>query len=111
VASNSVIKNLIARGGVATIMHFGTVISEIDAGVLAARRIVNPTLKRTLCLARRTDRQRSTPEDRLLDLLGRALLRFVERAGPIARPLPALSGPLSDSLPDFSGASVSERSI
>jgi LysR family nitrogen assimilation transcriptional regulator len=106
VASNSVIKNLIARGGVASIMHFGTVTTEIDAGILAARRIVNPTLKRTMYLVRHLDRPRSQSEDRLLDLLGRILLRFVAQAGAIAHPMPALSHPLSAALPASREASM-----
>lgn len=98
VASNAVIKNLIARGGVAAILHYGTVVDELAAGVLAGRRIANPALKRTLYLARRIERPRSRHEDVLLDLLGQFLQRFAQQAGPIMRPLPSLGRPLSQAL-------------
>ena len=98
VASNTVIKDLIARGGVATIMHYGTIVDELRAGLLAARRIVNPTLKRTLFLARRLDRRRCGLEDELLDLLGRQLLRFAEQSDGTLRPLSALKVPLARAL-------------
>jgi LysR family nitrogen assimilation transcriptional regulator len=100
VASNTVIKNLLMRGGVAGIMHYGTVMDELLAGTLAARRLYQPTLKRTLCLAWRTDAPPSEQQAPLIDLIGRLLLAFVQRAGPIARPLPVLHRPLSEVLPD-----------
>jgi LysR family transcriptional regulator, nitrogen assimilation regulatory protein len=100
VASNTVIKDLLMRGGVAGIMHFGTVMDEVLAGTLTTRRLYEPTLKRTLCLAWRTDAPPSERLGPLIDLLGRLLLAFVERAGAIARPLPALHRPLSDALHD-----------
>jgi LysR family nitrogen assimilation transcriptional regulator len=98
VASNIVIKNLLMRGGVAGIMHFGTVMDEVLAGTLAVRRLCQPTLKRTLCLAWRNDAPPSARQAPLIDLLGRLLLAFVERAGPFARPMPALRRPLSEVL-------------
>lgn len=100
VASNTVIKDLLMRGGVAGIMHFGTVMDELLAGTLAARRLCDPTLKRTLCLAWRSDAPPPVRQAPLIDLLGRLLLAFFERAGPIARPLPALRRPLSEALHD-----------
>jgi LysR family nitrogen assimilation transcriptional regulator len=100
VASNTVIKDLLMRGGVAGIMHFGTVMDEVLAGTLATRRMYQPTLKRTLCLAWRNDAPPPERQAPLIDLLGRLLLAFVERAGVIARPLPALHRPLSDVVHD-----------
>lgn len=88
------------RGGVAGIMHFGTVMDEVLAGTLATRRMYQPTLKRTLCLAWRNDAPPPERQAPLIDLLGRLLLAFVERAGVIARPLPALHRPLSDVVHD-----------
>ena len=98
VASNTVIKDLVMRGGVAGIMHFGTVMDEVQAGTLATRRLYQPTLKRTLCLAWRSNAPPAEEQTPLIDVLGRLLLAFVERAGEIARPLPALRKPLSDAL-------------
>jgi LysR family nitrogen assimilation transcriptional regulator len=100
VASNIVIKDLLMRGGVAGIMHFGTVMDELLAGTLAARRLCNPTLKRTLSLAWRNDAPPSIQQAPLIDVLGRLLLAFVERAGAFARPLPPLRKPLSEVLHD-----------
>ena len=88
------------RGGVAGIMHFGTVIDEVLAGTLTARRLHQPTLKRTLCLAWRSDAPLSEQHAPLIDLLGRLLLGFMKRAGAITRPLPALRSPLSNALHD-----------
>jgi LysR family transcriptional regulator, nitrogen assimilation regulatory protein len=100
VASNTVIKDLLMRGGVAGIMHFGTVMDEVLAGTLATRRLYQPTLKRTLCLAWRSDAPPLERQAPLFDLLGRLLRGYVERAGAIVHPLPALLGPLSNLLHD-----------
>jgi LysR family nitrogen assimilation transcriptional regulator len=45
------IKTMIARGSAAGILPYGTVLAEVSAGILYARPIVAPVLRRTLYLA------------------------------------------------------------
>lgn len=51
VRSISGIKTLVARGSAAGILPYGTVLAEVSAGILFARPIVTPVLRRTLYLA------------------------------------------------------------
>lgn len=104
VSSVAVIKDLVASGGVATIMPMGAAIHDLQLGRLAARRIFNPTLKRTLYLVRRAGCPGSVPEDLLIDFLGGILLRFLTKVGPLAHQLPSLNRPLSQSLTELLGA-------
>ena len=88
-------KALVANGDVATVMPYGTVFDDIERGRLIGRRIVNPTLKRTLYFVRSLRRAPIQNENALLDLLGTLVRVFLERMGPLATGLPALDGPLS----------------
>jgi LysR family nitrogen assimilation transcriptional regulator len=95
ISSISAMKSLVAKGDVATIMPYGTVVDDIEQGRLVGRRIVNPTLKRTLYFVRSLRRAPIQNEDALLDLLGASVSLFLERMGPLASSLPAMEGPLS----------------
>lgn len=110
VSSVAGIKDMVANGGVATIMPMGVAIHDMQLGRLAVRRIVEPTLKRTLYLARSAERSGSAAENRLVDLLGGVLLRFVATLAPLARGLPALERPLSEILAGQLGKARAFRS-
>ena len=106
VASISTIKSLVAHGDAATVMPYGTVFAEVEAKRLRARRIVNPPLQRTLYLVRSLRRAPLKRETELVDFLGRMMITFAERMGPLARRLPTLDGPLSKAVEAFHGASA-----
>ena len=106
VASISAIKSLVAHGDAATIMPFGSVIDEIERGRLHGRRITNPTLKRTLYLARSLRRAAFKREGELVDFLGRMMVRFGERLGVLAKPLSGLERPLSIAVEQYDGAAA-----
>jgi LysR family nitrogen assimilation transcriptional regulator len=95
VASISAMKSLVAHGNAVTIMPFGSVAEDIKSGRLAARRIVNPPLLRTLYLARSLRRAAFKHEDELLDFLGRMTQVFGDQLGVLATRLPSLDRPLS----------------
>ncbi len=69
ISSISAMKSLVASGDAATIMPYGTVVDDIGRGRLVGRRIVNPTLKRTLYFVRSLRRAPIQNEDAVLDLL------------------------------------------
>lgn len=95
VASLGTIKRMVAQGDAATIMPYGSAVDEIEAGLLAGRRIANPALRRTLYLVRSLRRAPIQNEGALIDLLGTMLDVFLQRLGPLGTRLPALEGPLS----------------
>ena len=95
VSSINTIKSLVAHDDAATIMPYATVIDDLDSGRLVGRRIANPTLKRTLSLARSLRRAPIKHEAALLDLLGTMVNRFCEKMGRLVVKLPILDGPLS----------------
>jgi LysR family nitrogen assimilation transcriptional regulator len=97
VSSITMIKQLVAAGGVASIMPFASVKQEIEAGTLCGRRIVEPVMKRTLYLIRSARRARFVHDRELIDYLGSAILHFASVLGELAKPLESLSGPLSES--------------
>ncbi|KAA2211574.1 LysR family transcriptional regulator [Teichococcus oryzae] len=94
-SSVAAIRSLLFREQVATIMAFGSAAEDIQAGRLVGRRIVSPSLRRTLFLARLIRRPLFLNEGALIDLLGRAMSGMVEAMGTLATPLPSLSAPLS----------------
>lgn len=98
VSSISMMKNMVAHGDAAAVMPYGNAIDDIESGRLAGRRIVNPSLKRTLYLVRSLRRAPFKYEDELLELLGAMSQRFADRLGPLARRLEALGQPLAASL-------------
>lgn len=95
VASITAIKSLVSHGDAATVMPYGTIIADVNAGRLKVRRIVDPPLKRILYLARSSRRAKFKSESALIDFLGRMMVVFGERMGTLAQRLPALDQPLS----------------
>jgi len=95
VSSIGAIKSLVAHNDAATIMPYGSVVDDIELGRLAGRRIANPTLKRTLYLARSLRRAPIQHEDALLDMVGTMINRFCDKLGVLAVRLPPLEAPLS----------------
>ena len=98
VSSISMMKNMVAHGDAAAVMPFGNAIDDIESGRIAGRRIVNPTLKRTLYLVRSRRRAPFKYENELLELLAATCVQFAERLGPLAKRLEALDQPLSATL-------------
>jgi len=104
VSSIAAIRSLVAEGDATTVMPFGSAVEDIERGRLRGRRIVNPTLRRTLYFARSLRRAPIKREGDLLDLLGRKVVGFAERLGPLAKPLVALDGPLSAAVDEHQAA-------
>jgi LysR family nitrogen assimilation transcriptional regulator len=98
VSSISMMKNMVAHGDAAAVMPYGNAIDDIESGRLAGRRIVNPSLRRTLYLVRSLRRAPFKYEDELLELLGAMSVLFAEKLGPLARRLEALDEPLAATL-------------
>ena len=101
VSSISARKSLVENGDAATIMAYGSVAAEVAGGRLATRRIVNPTLHRTLYLARSLRRAEFKHERALLDVLGEIVRNFCKSLGDLAQPLPALGRPLSEAVAEL----------
>lgn len=95
ISSISARKSLIEHGSAGTVMAYGSVAAEVEQGRLATRRIVNPTLHRTLYLVRSQRRPDFKHEGPLIDFLGRTVQALAHRLGPLAQALPALDLPLS----------------
>ncbi|MCY0093421.1 LysR family transcriptional regulator [Hoeflea ulvae] len=93
--SITMLKQLVAEGGVATIMPYASAIDEITLGGLRMRRIFDPPIKRTLFLVTTSRRIPLSQEAAFLDFLGAAILRFSEALGPLAEPFPVLKQGLS----------------
>ncbi len=89
-SSIAAMKKLVASGAAASIMPFGSASDEVDRGVLQSRRIVNPSLHRTLYLVRSSRRGRLKSERAFLDFVRAAMLRMVTALGPLARKLPGI---------------------
>ncbi|MFV0493430.1 MAG: LysR family transcriptional regulator [Pseudorhodobacter sp.] len=81
--SVSMMKSLIRKGGVASVMPRGTVASEIKRGLLVQRRIVNPVVTRTLYLVRSSRRAPFQAEAEISDFLFSMVDDFAERMGPL----------------------------
>ncbi|EHM03190.1 LysR substrate binding domain protein [Acetobacteraceae bacterium AT-5844] len=97
-SSVAAIRSLLLKEPVATIMAYGSAVEDIRAGRLVGRRIGAPPLKRTLYLVRSLRRALFLNESALIDLLGRAMLQLVDAMCPLARALPSLSAPLSQTV-------------
>lgn len=87
VQSVRAMKILAAEGLGASILPYGAVAAELRSGTLAAERIDEPKLERTLYLIRPEKRSPSGSEARLLVLLKQMRGRLNELLGPLARPL------------------------
>lgn len=95
VSSIAMLKRLVADGGVATVMPYASVREEVESGVLHFRRIIEPVPLRRLYILHNRRRGLMGQDGDVLDVLQAELARFMETLGDLARPLPALSGPLS----------------
>lgn len=80
------IKGLILRGEAASILPLASVIDEVQAGLLDARPIVQPTLRRTLFLAWPQRRGALHSEAALRTQLLDVLDGLRQRLGPLAHP-------------------------
>jgi LysR family nitrogen assimilation transcriptional regulator len=81
--SISVMKSVVARGHAASFMPYGTAIDELRAGVLVARRITDPVIRRTLYMVRPSKHPPFRNEDAIQDVLMRAQARLVASLGPL----------------------------
>jgi LysR family transcriptional regulator, nitrogen assimilation regulatory protein len=87
VQSIAAMKSLVRRGGVATIMPYGTAAEELRQGLLIGRRIDRPAVTRTLCLVRPARRRPFRNEAALLAFLERIVTSLTEQLGALARRL------------------------
>lgn len=94
-SSVGVIKTLVASGEAASVMPYASAIDELRRGELQARRIVDPSLKRTLYLVRSSRRKAFRSETKLLEVLRDATKRLADELGPLAARLPALDSPFA----------------
>jgi LysR family nitrogen assimilation transcriptional regulator len=108
VSSIAARKSLVEHGDAVTIMAYGSVAAEVERGRLATRRIVNPTLHRTLYLVRSLRRAEFKHERELIDFIGRIVLVFSERLGELAKRLAALDRPLSQVVAELDSAGMGD---
>lgn len=71
-------KDMVMRGLGLTVLPYGAVQKEVTDGLLAARRIIEPDLSRTLYLARARQHPRSTARDALESLVLRLVATLCE---------------------------------
>jgi LysR family nitrogen assimilation transcriptional regulator len=82
--SISVMKSVVARGHAASFMPYGSAIDELRNGTLVARRLTDPTLRRTLYMVRPSKHPPFQHEDAIRDVLERAQDRLVASLGTLA---------------------------
>lgn len=87
VQSTQALKLLIADHSVASILPYGLAFPELRTGALVGRRIVEPTLTRTLFMARTDKRLSDSNEAALAELLDSIRLRLLDLLGPLAIPI------------------------
>ena len=80
-------RNLIDKGIASGIMPFGSIAHELASGTLAARRIVEPAVPRTLYLAHRIRPVPFHYDTEFKAFLSKALRRLTVKLGDLARPL------------------------
>lgn len=85
--SVSMMKSLVTRGEVASVMPRGTVAAELSAGQMVCQRIATPTITRTLYLARSVRHPRYRSEAEIADFLYDLVDIFVEKLHPLAHKL------------------------
>jgi LysR family nitrogen assimilation transcriptional regulator len=110
VSSIATIRGLVAQGDASTVMPYGSALEDIERGRLRGRRIVNPTLRRTLYFARSLRRAPIKREGELLDLLGRMFAGFADRLGPLAKRLPTLEGSLAAAVDEYQVSQIDQPS-
>lgn len=81
--SVSMMKSLVMKGEVASVMPRGSVAAELEAGRMVSLRIKNPTVTRTLYLARSTRHARFRAEAEIADFLYELVDGFAEKLGPL----------------------------
>ncbi|MFT3718224.1 LysR family transcriptional regulator [Pseudorhodoferax sp.] len=86
VRSIAAIKGLVLRGEAASILPYASVISEVQAGLLDARAVVAPALRRTLYLAWPQRRGPLPHEAALVAEIRAALEDLTARLGALAHP-------------------------
>jgi LysR family nitrogen assimilation transcriptional regulator len=87
VQSSLALKLLIADTAVASVLPYGLAVNELRGGALRARRIVEPTLHRTLYLVRSSRKLSKRSEAALDVVLASIRLRVAEQLGPLAEVL------------------------
>lgn len=85
VQSMSALRDIALRGLAACILPYGTVIQDLKAGALSARRIVDPPITRTLYLVRAAGRPPLSNEAALDTLIHDMILLLKDALGPLAR--------------------------
>jgi LysR family nitrogen assimilation transcriptional regulator len=81
--SISVMKSVVARGHAASFMPYGSAIDELRNGTLVARRVTDPTIRRTLYMVRPSKHSPFQQEDAIQGVLGRAQQRLVASLGTL----------------------------
>jgi LysR family transcriptional regulator, nitrogen assimilation regulatory protein len=87
VRSVSAIKGLVARGAAAAILPYALVIEDVRNGILDARPIVMPSVRRTLFLASTNKRPQLRNEPLLVGAIKRSLQEHIDALGVLAHPL------------------------
>lgn len=87
VGSVSAMKDLVIRGAAVTIVPYFSIMDEVRAGLLDARPIIMPTLKRTLFLASSKQRGPFKNEVGLTGVVRSSLTVLLGALGPLAHPL------------------------
>ncbi|MBM6584503.1 hypothetical protein ILT44_30400 [Microvirga sp. BT689] len=78
IESMDAIKGLIADGMACGVLPLGTVMREVRAGTLIARRIVNPPLKRTLFLLQPSTRLQTEARREAQETIERSVSRLAQ---------------------------------
>jgi LysR family nitrogen assimilation transcriptional regulator len=89
---------MVALGDAAAVMPYGNVIEDIRAGRLSGRRIVDPSIRRTLYLVRSLGRALLEREVAMLGLVAEATRAYADQLGALATRLDALDRPLQAGL-------------
>lgn len=88
VRSIAAIKSLVRRGAAAGILPYASIHEEVRNGLMSARPIINPLLRRTLYLARAAEQRPLRNELALTGVIRTALEQLSAVLGPLAHPLP-----------------------
>lgn len=80
-------RNLIEKGLASGIMPYGSVCVELETGALCGRRIVEPSVARTLYVVRRIRHAPFQAEEAFNNFLRRAIDKIASRLGDLCRPI------------------------
>jgi len=86
-------RNLVQKGIASTVIPFGSVAEQIASGELHARRIVEPSLRRTLFFVQRTHRSPLQDSEAFNAFLSKVLHALTTRLGDLCHPLASLDFP------------------